>query len=412
VLVVDHHPSHRQSLVMQLHAWGLHPVTVGSCQEALDLIGGAEPFDLAILDMQLPEMNGLALAAEIRQQRDAAALPLVLLTRFGEQIRSPQRKYVFGALTKPVKPAQLYDMLMDIFVYQQPAWDDDPVVDWEGPRDSPAANMATRLPLRLLMVEDNLINQEVLAGLLGMLGYHADIAANGLEALAALRSKVYDLVLMDVQMPQMDGLEATRCIRSEFPPDQQPHIVAVTANAMQDEREQCLAAGMNDYLSKPINFKQLAAAIEQIGTSGATAAASEPAPQLLKDSTSLQMTYAPDHGVLDVSALERLNSALGDRAVALLPSLIATFFENADQLRAAARAAGPQSSADSLRRAAHTLKSNSDLFGALTLAGLCRDLERRAVTGALDDADDLLSQIDAELERVRSALGDRFNIHQ
>jgi CheY-like chemotaxis protein len=124
--------------------------------------------------------------------------------------------------------------------------------------------LAERLPLRILLTEDNTVNQKLALRILQRMGYRADVAANGLEALAALRRQRYDVILMDVQMPEMDGLEATRQIRSTFAPDHQPHIIAMTANAMQGDREVCLEAGMNDYVSKPIQVKELQAALESV----------------------------------------------------------------------------------------------------------------------------------------------------
>ncbi|MBK9713509.1 MAG: response regulator [Kouleothrix sp.] len=391
VLIVDDNATNRQLLTMQLQSWDMAPVAAESWQEALALVRSPAAFDLAILDMRMPEMDGLALASEIRRYRDRSALPLLLLTSLGERIRDPRRDHFTDALTKPVKAARLYETLTTIFAHASPAQPGASTSESADAHSLFDAGMAARLPLRLLIAEDNAINQDVLVRMLARLGYQADVAENGLAALAALRGECYDVVLMDVQMPEMDGLEAARRIRAETPPDLQPRIIAVTANAVHGEPEECLAAGMSDYISKPIDPRQLIAAL---GRAGARAHVSDAPPPAER----MPAQPAAAGAVLDPGALDRLRIMLGERGGALLPNLIETFFENAGQLRTTER------QADSLRRAAHTLKSNSDLFGAVALAALCRDLERRAKAGALEGAELLLEQIDAELGRVQVAL--------
>jgi CheY-like chemotaxis protein len=220
-----------------------------------------DKFDIAILDMHMPEMDGLALAEAIRvveKSKGTNALPLIMLTSLNRRDVETTKVEFAAYLTKPIKASQLYNALIEVFaseaqiVSAKPATAE-PLFD---------ATLAERLPLRILLTEDNTVNQKLALRILQRMGYRADVAANGLEALAALRRQRYDVILMDVQMPEMDGLEATRQIRSTFAPDQQPRIIAMTANAMQGDREACLEAGMNDYVSKPIQVKELQAALE------------------------------------------------------------------------------------------------------------------------------------------------------
>jgi PAS domain S-box-containing protein len=257
LLVIDDNATNRLIVARQTQAWGMRPSAVATPQEALELIRRGEEFDIAILDMHMPEMDGARLAAAMRGYPNGQALPLVMLTSLG-QTEMP-REHFAAYLIKPVKSAQLRAVLRQIFDEGAPPVMLRPI---EGPVFD--KHMAERLPLRVLLAEDNLVNQKLAVRLLERMGYRPDVAANGLEALQALERQVYDVVLMDMQMPELDGLEATRRIRQQFPPAYQPHIIAMTANAMQGDREVCLAAGMDDYVSKPISVKDLIAALERV----------------------------------------------------------------------------------------------------------------------------------------------------
>jgi CheY-like chemotaxis protein len=208
-------------------------------------------------------MDGLALATEIRGHRDASSLPLVLSAAFGRRDVDADHLTFDGYLLKPIKPSNLLDVLMNLLAHK-PARGRTPGVS----RQLLDGDMAVRMPLRILVAEDNAVNQKLALRLLSQLGYHADVAGNGLEAIAALERQRYDVVLMDVQMPELDGLEATRQICQRWPRDARPQIVAMTANAMQGDRELCLGAGMDDYISKPIHTDELVAALARAPVAG------------------------------------------------------------------------------------------------------------------------------------------------
>ncbi len=264
LLIVDDNATNRRILTFQTQSWGMSAHDTASPLEALDWIRQGEMFDAGILDMQMPEMDGLRLATEIRRIRDASRLPLIMLTSLGNRDgRSDEAKAVdFAAfLTKPIKPSQLFDVLVSVFSGQPTL-----VHRREAKEESFFdAQMAERIPLRLLLAEDNTTNQKLALHILARMGYRADVAANGLEVLQSLERQKYDVVLMDMQMPEMDGLEATRRIRQHKGDNggQQPRIIAMTANAMQGDREACLAAGMDDYVGKPIRVDELLAALEK-----------------------------------------------------------------------------------------------------------------------------------------------------
>ncbi|MCC6455531.1 MAG: response regulator [Caldilineaceae bacterium] len=256
VLVVDDHPSSRAMLSGQLHAWQMQPVAVESGEAALERLDAGEGFDVALLDRQMPGMDGLALAARLRQQTGAATLPLILLSPIGNQATQQVKSLDFAALlTKPVKQAHMLKALTEVLTQLPSAPSMPPVSDFD-------PTLALRLPMRILLAEDNVVNQKVAQHTLARLGYRVDIAADGVEVLLALQRQPYDLILMDVQMPEMDGLETTRLIRAQWPADQQPYIIAMTAHALTGDYEKCLAAGMDDYVSKPIQLEKLVMALE------------------------------------------------------------------------------------------------------------------------------------------------------
>jgi CheY-like chemotaxis protein len=244
--------------------------------------------------------------------------------------------------------------------------------------------MSAEQPLRILLAEDNAVNQKLALRLLERLGYRADVAGNGLEAIQALERQAYDLVLMDVQMPELDGLEATRQIRQRGSQLEQPRIIAMTANAMQGDRELCLAAGMDDYVSKPIRVEELVAALERCGAR--------------RDADERRTPVA---AAVDRTAVEQLTATMGGPFVA---ELIDTFVEDGRQLVATLRRALAETDVDAFRRAAHSLKSNGETLGATGLAALARELESLARAGNLHGVGERLEPLGAAYETAARAL--------
>ncbi|MCC6457360.1 MAG: response regulator [Caldilineaceae bacterium] len=258
VLLVDDHPTSLEILVRQLTKWQMIPVAVNSGAAALDLLARGESFDLAILDRQMPEMDGLDLASRIRRQRQGARMPLVMLSSISNSAADVKDLDLAAMLTKPVKQAHLYTVLDEILTEREtPAHEALPASGFD-------ATMAQRLPLRILLAEDNVVNQKVALLMLERLGYRADVAATGVEVLQALQRQSYDVVLMDVQMPEMDGVEATQRIMEQVPVGQRPYIIAMTAHALTGDDEKYLAAGMDDYISKPVRPEKLVIALQGV----------------------------------------------------------------------------------------------------------------------------------------------------
>jgi CheY-like chemotaxis protein len=244
VLVVDDNATNRRVLSLQTAKWGMEVRETESPTAALRGLESGESYDLAILDMHMPEMDGIELAQKVRQRQPR--LPLVLFSSLGRREVGDTEGLFDAYLAKPVRQSQLFDTLVNLLAHSSE------------PRRAavPAAakpkidtDMGARHPLRILVAEDNVVNQKLALRILQQMGYRADLASN---------------VLMDVQMPEMDGLEASRRITAKWPADARPRIVAMTANAMQGDREMCLAAGMDDYITKPIRVDQLVEALNHV----------------------------------------------------------------------------------------------------------------------------------------------------
>jgi signal transduction histidine kinase/CheY-like chemotaxis protein len=381
-LVVDDNETNRRLMSALLGAWGIQCVLAAGAEQALAALGDGQ-LDLAILDMLMPGMDGLDLAVRIHGRKPA--LPIVLASSISQRDVASDSRWagagIGAVVTKPIKASPLHAAVATALgaTLEERGGDTTSVLD-EG--------LASRHPLRILLAEDNVVNQKLALRLLEKLGYRADVAANGLEVLEALERQTYDLVLTDVQMPEMDGLEATRRILKRWPEGERPWIVAMTAEAMSGDRERGLEAGMNDYVTKPIRPEELVAALK--GTPRRETGSSTPPAVVVEAS-------------IDRSVLARLVEGAGGDA-GFVSELIEQFVADTPGLVAAARSGLEKGDADKVRRAAHTLKSNAATFGAHGLAEHSRSLEQAAKRGALDDAPAMLEAMAHELDVVRETL--------
>jgi CheY-like chemotaxis protein len=426
LLIVDDNVTNRLILSRQAEAWGMAYRDTPNPLEALDWLRRGEQFDAAILDMHMPEMDGLTLALEIRHLEanrgagEKSKIPLVMFTSLANRDLEHQADFEqadFAAyLNKPMKPSQLLDTLMTIFS-GQPTYirlrEERSAIQFD-------PQMGERLPLRILLVEDHPTNQKLTMAILARLSYRADFAGNGLEAIEALEQQPYDVVLMDMQMPEMDELEATHQIRQRWVETEGPYIIAMTANAMQGDREACLEAGMNDYVSKPIQVNELVAALSrgaEVRGSGVgdqeSGEGSEGArePENLGDVEALtaeeqleiQNPKSKIQNPLDPAAIETLLEVIGGERE-LLVELIDSFLETAPPLLLRLHQGVAQSNAAEVRAAAHTIKSSSNDFGATRLAELCQTLEDMDKAGILEGGAELAAQVEAEYAQVEAAL--------
>jgi len=426
VLLVDDNATNREILRYQVSAWGMVDETAADGPEALARLRAAvargEGFDLVVLDLFMPGMDGLELARQIRADPAMSALKLVLLASGGLELDATQaaRRDIQAGLQKPVRQAELYQTLCRVL---GPA----PVSAIES--FAPATAGARRFSARILVAEDNPVNQEMTLAVLEMLGCRAEIAANGREAAEAAARTRYDLILMDCQMPEMDGFAATAAIRDRERRQRQASlpIVALTANVVKGFREQCLAAGMNDYLSKPFEQAQLIEILDRwlpkpdAGVPPGLVAAppsilSRPSPSRAeaanqtRDASPASVppsgspTTEPADAALDRQALGQIRAMQRPGAPDLLGKIIGLYLESAPGLLRKIRDAVAGEDGDALRQAAHSLKSSSANLGAKRLAAICKELEQRGRERQLADAPGLLEELDACFVRVQEAL--------
>jgi CheY-like chemotaxis protein len=251
---VDGHPSTRRFLQRQTEAWGLVSSAAATLAHALAWVGQGRRFDVALIDAQMAAGDRDGVVDEMRRMLGDEAPTFIALTALGRREADEQKLFV-SYVSKPVKASRLFDALVEVLARTAP-----PVAAAapSGPQ------LAERHPLRILIAEDNPVNQKVAQLMIERLGYRADVVGDGAEAVDAVRRVPYDVVFMDLQMPELDGFGAMRQIRSEQPEDRRPRIIALTANALEEDREACLAAGMDDYLSKPLQRDKLEAALMRV----------------------------------------------------------------------------------------------------------------------------------------------------
>jgi PAS domain S-box-containing protein len=402
LLIVDDNPVNRELLTQLTQSWGMLPCAADSGEQALCWLRQGESFDLAMLDLQMPKMNGIELAEAIHSLPKRQTLPLVMLTAVNLSPKELQKRtqvQFVAWLQSPVKKSQLHDTLLRVF-WQQSASETS-----SSPEAAARTSYSNRkietaspkpFPLRILLAEDNSINQQVALLLLQKLGYRADVAGNGWEAIRALRQAPYDVVLMDVEMPEMDGLTASRCISKEWEPSQRPWIVAVTAYAMKGDREKCLAAGMNDYISKPIRETELLQALEKV------------ARQLGKNNTNSQESQPQirqeEDLVLDAKVLESIREMAGAQADEIIAHLIQEYLKTAPQHIEQIRDAIASANLEVLRQSSHTLGSSSATLGAIKFAKLCKQLENLARSGNLAAIKAPLLELEAQSQQVKNIL--------
>jgi signal transduction histidine kinase/DNA-binding response OmpR family regulator/HPt (histidine-containing phosphotransfer) domain-containing protein len=422
-LIVDDNATNRAVLRAHLEAWGLRVQDTPSPKKALEWVKGGETFDFVLLDYQMPEMDGVALARALRECQSKAA-PMMLLSSLGSMPKHQIEKGLFAAIvSKPVRHFRLLDVLLELSGGSRR--------DTTGPRGTTTDPSRLR-PLRILIAEDSPMNQRVALLLLGKFGYTADVVSNGAEAIEAIERRVYDVVLMDVQMPVMDGLEASTTLCKRYPArDDRPTLVAVTAHAMRGDRERCIEAGMDEYLTKPLRpnelFEVLAkirqrpeaklarkdspvAGTAAVGASRSGARASDKPPSAVEvrkevssvtagQSTAVVVVADAPEGGVDLGALTALAESMGGDNDAV-KEMVGAFLEMAPALLEDIKSSFAKRDAATLRTAAHTLKPNAQMFGAKKLHEVCAALEAHGKAAEFDAAAPLVLQASALGERA------------
>ncbi len=360
VLIVDDNITNLYILTRQLENAGMIIRATGSPKEALRWRQEGAAFDIVVLDMHMPEMNGLMLARHLAELE--APPPMVMLTSIGNTLDTKDSPLA-ACLNKPVKKQQLMDVFLET-LEGVPRKKKAPA----RPASAFDESMGVRLPLRILLAEDNLVNQKVALHLLERMGYRADVASNGLEVLEMFERMRFDVVLMDVQMPEMDGLEATRSLLNRYDTPDRPYIIGLTANATVEDRQRAMNAGMDYYLSKPVRPKELAEALEH-------AADWKTRQDDAGTPTSTQEPSTNENTMLN-DMLDTLREYAGDDDVEFMLDLLESYRSNSPELLADIAAASHQGDAVQVGKAAHSLKSSSAMIGCFTFSAQCADLEK------------------------------------
>ncbi|MBI5393822.1 MAG: response regulator [Verrucomicrobia bacterium] len=408
-LIVDDNEVNRRVLVESLNGFGMRAEAVASGQDALRVLRDAmqlgDPFLIAILDAQMPEMDGEMLARAIKADPAIGQPVLLMLTSLGRRDNAARLREAGFAdcLSKPVHFSQLTQTLANLWGsrYDAPTGGQSEVTPATRKFPTTERPAPKRIHARVLVVEDNIANQKVASRILEKLGCRVDVAANGVEAVKLSRNLPYDVILMDCQMPEMDGYQATAEIRRSEGPNQKAPIIAMTANAMQGDREKCLAAGMNDYIAKPVRPDNISEALEHWAPrtvrAAQPAAGSSAAPPSLPSPAAPPETLAP---ALDPATMVQLRALGDDGNPGFLTDLFRTYQQDAASRLPALREAAEKNDVAKLKQAAHALKGSSVNLGARRLAGLCARLETLASDGSTTGAADLIAQVEQELQRV------------
>jgi len=397
VLVVDDNETNGQILEALLRSWNMRPVVAASGREALKTIDNAHTlgvaFQLVLTDCHMPEMDGFELAERLRARPETGSLNIIMLTS-GAMPGSRQRSQELGMaslMLKPVNPSELLEAIQLAVVGRQRTRRPSPA---KVARSVPPAVP----PLRLLLAEDNIINQKVAVRLLEKDGHAIVVAGDGKEALEKFACETFDLILMDVQMPEMDGLSATAAIRDlERQTKRHTPIIALTAHAMQGDRDRFIAAGMDDFVSKPINPAELRAAIQRVVTH---------APVTTIDAASGRKSHVAQEASLydEQAALERID---GD--VKLLRELMQDFLAESRTMVTEMRLSLQKRDTATLRRIAHTLKSMAGCFYATAATDAAFRLEQVSAAEKLDESNTALNQLETHLEQLQQAFQQRLS---
>jgi len=394
MLIVDDNATNREIVSYHLSAWGIKSDTAESAKQALTMMRSAislqDPYDLVILDMHMPEMDGVQLAEAIQQDATIKHTKLIMLSSIGiDDIKRCREVNILRNLSKPLKQSELYNCLVSVMNE-----DKTKPIRTAKPTPQLAQPQLAKAHANILLVEDNLINQVLAEEMLSQLAFTIDIAENGQEAILAIEKNQYDIVLMDCQMPVMDGFEATRKIREQEKLENKAShlpIIALTANAIQGDEEACLSAGMDDYLSKPFTKAQLIEALNR----WLTLPTSTKNPQDDKDNYQL-----------DQKMLENLRALEKDGHSGILSRVINIYLEKSPDLIKDLSTAYTDHDITLLRRSAHSLKSSSANLGATQLSALCQEIENLARNNITDGVEPLLEKVKTTYQTTVQALQD------
>lgn len=381
VLVVDDNQTNLNILSIQCSVWGMHPRVTTSQREALQWLSANDPFDLAILDFHMPEMNGVEFAREIRKMRES--LPLILFSSSGRSEFNNADNALFAAVVlKPIKHSQFYPTLLEVL-----SGSGKKIPTKPQPQQTAVRSIADEFPLSILIAEDNPVNQKLAVRLLKQLGYTADVVSNGKEVLSQIRKRQYDIILMDLHMPEMDGLETTREIVHTVDAQIRPKIIAMTADAMSGDREKCIDAGMDDYLSKPVRLEGLRAMLRAYGD------------VIVRNKVTTPLPSSDEEYMRT-----RLTELLKETDQEFFREIVETFPPHVQEIAAELQSAWKEQKTNEAIFAAHKLRGVALNFGAVSLAEISKKIEQAGEAKNVTFDPSLLDALQAEVQRSLALL--------
>lgn len=396
-LIVDDNATNRRILKMQTSNWGIKPCVVESPVEAIKLLKDGQEFDIAILDYHMPGMNGIELTTEVRKLPKGKNLPIVILTSIGKKEMDADISDLNLAayITKPVKQVQLYECLTSIFSGKEKPQASSPKYDVNLDNE-----LGHKVPIKILLAEDNAVNQKVAVRIFDKLGYRVDVAANGFEVIEAVRKINYDVVFMDIFMPEMDGYEATKYIVDNFEKSQRPKIIAMTANAMQGDREKCIEAGMDDYIGKPVRVEELQSIIKKWG-------------KIVYDEKNTKLAeiekLSEGSHIIDENKIDLIQDIKTSEDLNFFIELLDIYMKDLPLSLARLKSAVTQKDKNQIRFYAHKLKGSSLTFGIYTISNDCikieealsQDIDSKYMTYLVDELVSKFESVIKGLEQLK-----------
>lgn len=389
VLIVDDNLTNRKILGTHAEYWGMYPTIIGSPKEALALLRKGETFHLALLDYLMPEMDGVDLAKEIRKLYNSVSLPIILLTSVGKKEISADidALSISSFLTKPIKHNHLFDTILSVFAENEKT---------QGTRKLKpiqlSDSLAEKYPMKILIAEDNVVNQKVAQRILGRMGYRPDVVANGKEAVQVVRKIPYDIIFMDLLMPEMDGITASNIIKNECRQfGVSPKIIAMTANAMKEDKDKCLSAGLDDFISKPIRMEELQSIMLHWG-------------EVILHSEHKFNPYDQslvDEKAVDESELLFIKDIQCETDASFFVELLDVYIQELPKMIQHINLASQNNDSKTLYFYSHKLKGSSMTLGINAIAKVCEELEVLAKESELNDkTKELTSQLVRKYEQV------------
>lgn len=386
ILVVDDNSTNRRILKLQLENWGVEPIVMDDPQSLLDYIISGGKADAAILDYQMPVMDGMELAAKLRETKKGKKLPIIILTSISKRdyLQKYEELNISSFLYKPVKHLQLFEAIGKLFTNNK-----DIIANNRKAPEGIDSKLAKKKPLRILLAEDNIINQKVALRILAKMGYRADIAANGLEVIDALTHIQYDIIFMDILMPEMDGFETTRLILKDFPVERRPFIIAMTANAMQGDREKCLETGMNDYISKPVRTDEIQNILIKWG---------EKVNEEKDKRIQVKLKNKIAASLIDETKISFIRDIQTEDDIAFFVDLINIYLVELPITVSNIKAAADRQDAAKLNFYSHKLKGSSTTLGIDIITETAKELEAAAVRN--DFSENTMALIDSLIAKI------------